>query len=225
MKHINFYLSVLLAFTLVSCASKEEKANKLIKQYMYESLYDFESYEPMKTTVDSLYADVRFDDEALSYAKAGRKSLNEVSGLLDEMHSAQQSMDIWSDSYTSFGRSKFEAARNEFKEKYEAVQQSLREVYMSMLKILDRKEYIEQNQNGEFVGWKVEHKFRCKTKGGNAAIGNYIFIFDKDLKEIINTYDIDDDDYSSIVDFLEEALDREKEELQKSLKDTQEPLE
>ena len=37
---------------LVGCQSREEKAAELIKQEMFKTLYDFESYEPIETKID-----------------------------------------------------------------------------------------------------------------------------------------------------------------------------
>ena len=224
MKHIKFYLPILLAIMLVSCASKEDKANKLIKQYMYESLYDYESYEPMKTTVDTLYADIRLDKEAYALAMVGQKNLEKVNEYLDKAKSAQRSMDIWSDSYTSYGRSQYNEAKAMFRDNLNEARRCMRQVYAAMLKILDREEALQQCNKDEFVGWKVEHRFRCKTKGGNSTIGEYVFTTDKDLKEIIASFDTDDEDYKDAVSFIEETLTKTKESVQKDLDDTLEDL-
>ena len=52
MKKILLVLTAIVALTATSCTSNEKKAYKLIKQHMYESLYDYKSYEPTKTTVE-----------------------------------------------------------------------------------------------------------------------------------------------------------------------------
>lgn len=225
MKHIKFCLSLLLAITLASCASKEDKANKLIKDYMYENLYDFESYEPMKTTIDTMYTDIRFDKEAYALALVAGDKLDKVNDYLAEVRSAQTSMDIWSDSGTSYGRSKYNEAKDKCRDNLNAARKCMREMYASMLLILDRNEALEQNEKGEAIGWKVGHRFRCKTKGGNSTIGEYIFVMDKDLKEVIATFDIDEEDYKAAVDFIEETLTKTKESVQKEIDDIKEDIE
>ena len=219
MKRINLILSCVLALTLVACTSKEEKANKLIKQYMYENLYDFESYEPMKTSVDTLFVnDIHFDKAAYAYAVVGKNSLNKSNEYLREVKSASTSMDIWSDSYTSYGRSQWNEANEKMKENLDKAKQSLAEVYRAMIGIKEREEILVQVPADEQTGWKVDHRFRCKTKGGSSTIGDYCFIFDKDIKEILDVYDVDEDEYKSYIGFLDEALSYDKADLEINLK-------
>ena len=46
-KSILVLATVIVAFTVTSCKSKEEKAEELIKQELSHVLYDIESYEPI----------------------------------------------------------------------------------------------------------------------------------------------------------------------------------
>lgn len=214
MKKVNIILSCVLALTLIACSSKEDKADKLIKQYMYENLYDFGSYEPLKTTVDTLLTDVHFDKEAFSYAVSGKKSLKQSTEYLDEVRDASESMDIWSGSYTSYGQSKWNEANEKMQKNLDKAKQCLAEVYGEMIKIQERNEELIEKHANEMIGWKVEHRFRCKTKGGDATIGNYLFVMDKDLKEIVDAYDVNDDDYEAYIGFIDDALSRDKAEME-----------
>ena len=45
-------LSVLFFFT--SCKSREDKVAETIKSEMFKNLYDFESYQPIETKIDTL---------------------------------------------------------------------------------------------------------------------------------------------------------------------------
>ena len=52
-------LSFLFVFLLLcSCQSREEKVAELIKQEMFKTLYDFESYEPIETKIDSAFTSI-----------------------------------------------------------------------------------------------------------------------------------------------------------------------
>lgn len=42
-------------FILSGCKSKEEKALEIIKNEMFKTLYDFESYQPIETKIDSAF--------------------------------------------------------------------------------------------------------------------------------------------------------------------------
>lgn len=217
MKKINLVLLSLLSVFVVSCTSKEEKANKLIKQYMYENLYDFESYEPTKTVLDTLYADIRFDKEAYQAARFGQMNLEKSDEYINEAHSAGRSMDIWSDSYTSYGRSQWTEANNKMKTCIDNAKKCMAEVSAAMLIIKEREEVIN-NKTAEMQGWKVWHKFRCKTKGGSATIGDYCFIMDCDLKEIITVYDLDDNKHKEIIGFIDEAITHTKADLEADIR-------
>lgn len=50
--------TILLVLAIVSfsaCKSNEQKAAALIKDYMFKNLFDYESYEPIETSIDSAY--------------------------------------------------------------------------------------------------------------------------------------------------------------------------
>ena len=51
-----------------------------------------------------------------------------------------------------------------------------------------------------FIGWAAIHSFRCNTQGGNKTIGNYLFIFDKSFKTILNVFDAHDEDLVAAID-------------------------
>ena len=213
-------MSCVLVFTLAACSSpsNEEKANKLIDQYMHENLYDYESYESIKTTVDTLYADVFFDSYAYEFAKQGRLSLSKCNEYGDQMESAQRSMDIWSDSYTSYGRSQWNKAHEEMTNYLQKGRAELIKTLTAMIDILDREEEINEKKSGKVEGWKVYHKFRCKTKGGNSDIGEYYFMIDKEMSKIKTVYDIDDD-YLEIIDFISTSLKENKKDLEQQLEE------
>lgn len=44
-----------MAFLLISCESREDKIQKAVSQELKGVLYDFESYEPVKTQIDSAF--------------------------------------------------------------------------------------------------------------------------------------------------------------------------
>lgn len=66
MKKILFLATVVLVMT--GCKSREEKAAELIKQEMFKTLYDFESYEPIEIKIDSAFTSIYTDTLALMYA-------------------------------------------------------------------------------------------------------------------------------------------------------------
>lgn len=206
MKKLLFIIaSVAILFS--GCKSKEEKANELIKDDMFKVLYDFASYEPIETKIDSAFTTIYRDTIIANHGYIIKIGLDKLNEYLDEIDDAQQTMNIWSDGYSSYSNSKYYEAKNKFNENLEKAK-----IYSNLLtlhsdSIKERAKLIKK----EFCGWKATHKFRCKTKGGSPDIGNYEYIFDKDLKSIINKVDLDDEDYIKIKKLIDEALESKQE--------------
>ena len=202
-------LFILLSVVLFSsCKSREEKAAELIKQEMFKTLYDFESYEPVETKIDSAFTSVYTDSVIIAYAYIARSFLDDAQEGLDKVKDAQRTVEIWRDSYSSYGRSKYEEAYNEMKERLDEVKSKMNIVNRYM----DSIRSASINFRPQFCGWEATHRFRCKTKGGNFDLGDYIYIFDKDLENIIYKEDVNDDSNSKIKSLIDEAIHSDKED-------------
>lgn len=198
----NYIILSVVCLCLFGCKSREEKAAELIKQEMFKTLYDFESYEPIETKLDSAYTSIYTDSIIKSYAYIAKAFLDDVQDNLDKIKDAQSIMEIWNDSYSSLGRSKYNEAYNDFNKRLDNTKRYMEVVnnYMDSIKI------ISSNFKPEFYGWRATHKFRCKTKGGNFDLGNYIYVFDKKIDSIIYKEDIDDDSSDKIKGLIDEAI-------------------
>lgn len=196
-------LFILLSTVLFSgCKSREEKVAELIKQDMFKTLYDFESYEPIETKIDSAFTSVYTDSTIVAYAYIIRSFLDDIEDDLEKVKEAQRTAKIWRDSYSSYGRSEYEKAYNEANEYLEKVNSNMNIVnaYMDSIKIAS------SDFTTEFCGWKATHRFRCKTKGGNFDLGDYIYIVDKDFGNIIHKEDVNDDSNRKIRNLIHEAI-------------------
>lgn len=63
-----FFVAILLGLSLVQCKSNEEKALELIHEQMFKTLFDFESYQPVETKIDSAFHTPYNDSLNLTYA-------------------------------------------------------------------------------------------------------------------------------------------------------------
>lgn len=207
-----FKITVTLAMCLLcgSCKSKEDKALALIDKQMFSSLYDYESYQPVDTQIDSAFNVAEYDNEIIALGMLTSEAMDKSQKELDEVKSAQRTMNIWSDSYSSYGRSNYYEAKDEMKEHLQKANEYFKQAAIEMGMIREKaKEF-----DGAFCGWKVTHKFRCKTKGGNSTLGTYVYIFDKDVKEILYHEDTDDDDIASAKGIIKEVLNMTEEDYQ-----------
>lgn len=202
-------LVILLSVILFSgCKSREDKVAELIKQDMFKTLYDFESYEPIETKIDSAFTSVYTDSTIIGYAHIARSFLDDIQNNLEKAKEAQRTATIWMGSNSYYGRNEFQKAHNESEEYLNKLNSDLKaaNAYVDSIKLAS------SNFTPEFCGWKATHRFRCKTKGGNFDLGNYIYIFDKDLENIIYKEDANDDNYIKIKSLIDEAIHSNKED-------------
>lgn len=206
MKKILFI--ILSAFLLTGCKSREEKVAELIKQEMFKTLYDFESYEPVETKIDSAFTSIYTDSVIKSYAYIACSLLDDVQEELDKVKDAQRTAEIWRDSYSSYGRSKYEKAYNKMREHLDDVKSKMSIVNS----YTDSIRNASVDFKSEFCGWRVKHRFRCKTKGGNFDLGDYVYIFNKEVTKIIYKEDPNDEYTKKVNGLIEEVVSSKNEQ-------------
>lgn len=205
MKKILLWLPIIVLTILSGCKSKEEKAIEMIKKEMFKTLYDYESYQPIETTVDSAFYSPYTDSTILSHGYVIKELLSEANKNLEEIKEAHTSMEIWSDSYSSYGLTKYYDAKEKMSSALEKGN-----LYIKYMNIEgDSIRMLSKDIKSTFYGWKVTHKFRCKTKGGNSTIGNYVYIFDKKIEHIIYKEDTEDEDLINTKSLIKECLEKE----------------
>lgn len=188
---------LLMLLLLCSCQSKEEKAAELISKELYKTLYDYSSYEPIETIVSearlSAYTDTTIYKESLIALEIEER----LKRTAEECEDAISSMKIWEPSYysSSYSNSKYYEYKKQGELKLEEAKLYLAE-YLIVYNHL--KDTIPTLDSTKIVGWEVRHRFRCKTKGGYNAIGDYRYVIDEDFKQILLYEDIDDDKYNSL---------------------------
>lgn len=203
MKKLIFMLVAAAVFC--SCKSREEKALELIKDDMFKTLYDFESYQPIETQLDSAYQSAYTDTTIMYFAKEAAEGMKKVRLELDKADEETNTMRIWRGLYTASAQRNFEEASAKVKTHLFTA-----DLFMAFCK--HKEDTIRTLSNAitpDFYGWKVTHKFRCKTKGGQSTIGNYVYIFDKNVKTILYKEDTESEDVIQAKKIIKEALETE----------------
>lgn len=198
-KILSFLLASLLLF---GCQSREEKAQELIKQDMFKTLYDFASYEPIEIKIDSAFTSIYTDTLALLYANTIKILFENLNDKKAEYKSAKRTMRMWADSSSPLELYEFNEAKRKVDEYIDRVDDTLKEADDTYMKIRERSE----KKGRSFIGWEARHKFRCKTRGGNFDIGNYLYVFDKDMKKILRSEDLDNKDNLQLIEIIREVL-------------------
>ena len=146
----------IITLIFVCCKSKEEKANELIKAELFKTLYDFTSYEPIETIVDSAFTSIYNDSVILSYAYSIQACLDLSNEHMAETKEAMSLLEIWSDSYSSYSRKKYNKALEEAQTNLDQAKYYFQKVEET--EILIKKEI--DNFKPSFLGFQAKHKFR-----------------------------------------------------------------
>ena len=200
MKKILFVLAlVAFSMTLFSCQTKQKKAEKFVKQDLSQVLYDFDSYQPISTIVTEA-KDIPINNE-----KCVDKALDAIANYslacdyLGESRSAMDLARIWgAPTYysSSYSDSKYysnisdaidngDKANFHIKKRNEAIN--------------ELKTLMHQTNSSKTIGYCIDHKFRCRTKGGDWTIGHYRYVVDKKMKQKI--FYLDEED--SVTSFIQ----------------------
>ena len=192
---------LLALFTIfaASCNSQESRIQKAIGAELAATLFDYDSYQPIETQIDSLYSD-RYGD-TLVYDK-----VHVIKDLLYYFNQAVQEHQQAQNEFDSLSRAKAEPREvleagtkaNEWQIQSTQYLDSLR---TNIHKLAD----VAKDLKGDFYGWRVTHTFKCKRHDGNEAVATYIFFMSEDGKKIYRYIDDEQsnwEDYKTLVDEL-----------------------
>ena len=204
MKKILFAM-IASAVLFASCQSKEKKAEELIKSELSKTLYDFDSYQPIETTVKEAKATIFNDTTCWKFGALLAYAMQETLECIKNANNAKEHMDIWGPpSYYSSTYSDNQYYK--YKAEYEkANDEAFTNGMICKATASLIKKTVAKLDTTKIIGWEVSHRFRCKTKGGNSDIGNYRYIIDTEFKNILLREDTGSDEDKQIRDALESA--------------------
>ncbi len=201
-------LLFLVCVCLFSCQSRDAKISKLIKDEMFKTLYDFESYEPIETSqIDSVFTTIYMDSVVIEQAERILATMDLGNKYMNEVEDHTRTIEIWEDSYSSTGRRKVSKARDELRELVVKLEKTL-EIVEEATELIEKE---SENFVPEFIGWSVTHKFRCKSKGGNFDLGTYKYVFDPKFEKILYTVDVESEDSKRVEKLIKEILEKKEE--------------
>ena len=189
---------ILLVFSLIlilsACQSREDKAIKLIEKELFSTLYDFDSYSPIETKITEAKLSVFSDTTLYNKALLTLAAYNVLEELSKEADDAKTHMNIWGPP-TYYSSSYSDSQYNKYKETYVEKIETMKVSYEVFKKLAAQlKDTLSTIDSTKVVGWEVQHRFRCKTKGGHSTIADYRYVFDKNIKNILIREDVDSED-------------------------------
>lgn len=203
-------LFVLFAVIMTSCTlSNEEKAERLIKETLKDYLYHPDSYEPLSTTVDSMFIDVTTIDPIMETREEIKDLISKINRCEREIESAESSMDIWA-SYgylSQYYRGKYARAK---KEKEKATSDLDKYTKKLSGQFASLKDNVAKYHKGEFTGWAVSHRFRSLNGVGSMTIPEeMIFFCDKEFTTCSGYEANEWEDFENILKAVDEATSDE----------------
>ena len=196
MRKVNYLIMLIVCLSFVQCKSNEDKANELIDEYMFNRLYDYESYQPIETNIDSAFHTIYNDSTAISYAKDILFHAQKLIDM-DEARHKRLGLSSWRFMYAYKPLSTLSIHPINWADSVNAFY--VANATQHLISLYD-------TIDNEFIGWEVTHKFRCKSKGGYYDISHYVFLIDKDFKTILSTMDLEDEDVRKVFSTISECV-------------------
>lgn len=183
-------LIILTLPLIISCKSKEEKALALINESMFKNLFDYDSYQPIETSIDSAFTSIYRDSVAILYAAVADRLFNEWDNNFEKSREYSRRADTYKKSYNN--QDSYLFATNKAEELMGLSQHCLESSSLYIDSVIMRMNQL----NPEFIGWSAEHKFRAKNKEGTPMILTFFYILDKNFTRILEEERMDDNSKS-----------------------------
>lgn len=169
MKKIYFcLLACVMAFA--GCSTPEKQAKKLIVEHLKNSLHDYDSYESVQFgSLDSVFTTL-LDDS--TFTKVFTKRLAHQKLRNNMFDKAEQWKDINKKLY-------------DFYLEHEALQQDTVQYYYNI------EDSIKNNFIPQFTGYAMQHSFRANNVNGNKILTHKVYIFNKEITQVVNSEDLE----------------------------------
>ena len=203
-------LFILLTLIMASCTlSNEEKAEKLVKETLKDSLYHPDSYEPISIKVDSMFIDVTTIEPIMEISDEIKDLMFKINRCKREIKSAESSMDIWvPNGYSSqYSRGEYARAKREKEEAKSDLDKYIKKLSEQLASL---KENVAKYHKGKFTGWAVSHRFRSLNGAGSMTIpGEMIFFCNEEFTTCVG-YEVDKfENFAKILKAVDEATSDE----------------
>ncbi|MBR0273333.1 MAG: hypothetical protein IJQ59_04475 [Bacteroidaceae bacterium] len=203
------YLAVAVVL-MAACGAKtpeeqqESQADAMIKENLKTVLFDMDSYEPISTKVDTLYA--AYDDAELCEEMERLQELTSELAELDKaVTKAKSNVSYWINPISDIGRHELAVARhelNEATERYDKANAKIDAKREEIQALLDAKP--------QFVGYRVTHSYKATDINGAPVMGNMVFFFDPAMERITSSMTVEDyENAQKTIRRLTDALDFE----------------
>lgn len=176
--------------TLSDYSTRQKAAETIVKKLVCENLYYPNSYDPVKTQVDSVFYNYMLDETCV----------NAASKLIDLQKSYESAKETYEQNDWTIrfhGNPKGTFLERERKERAEAS----KSMKFYSEKIAQQKVIIrnrDYSKDGSFVGWQVIHRYRASNSNGVVSFGNILYILNPQMNKCYFSYSLDDNDSKNL---------------------------
>lgn len=189
----NFLLIMIAAFGLTACQTKEEKAEGLARKALNSVIVNYDTYEPIETTVDSAFAPL-MTAEVYNYYPQLLSQIRAHSLAEEQAKVAKLQMSLSENCSYPYEKELYKKAKEEY-ERYSSTVTELEEKVQAFSQKLEKY----SKEEPVFNGYVVRHKFRYVSKEGDKTIGDVLFLMNKDLTEVESMLDLNDEIMQSLI--------------------------
>lgn len=176
---------------LIDSEKRFEMAKTAVRKLVCDDLYYPNSYDPVNTTIDSVFYSYMTDEKCINAAI-------KLIDLRDSYSSAKANYEQndWTIRFMGNQKGPFlERERNARSESAKEMKRLSKEIKEEELIIKNR----DSSNDGKFIGWQVVHKYRASNSKGVVSFGNVMFVFDSQMKQCYYRFSLDDNGNKSLV--------------------------
>lgn len=158
-----------------SCQSKEEKAEKMAADYLKAEIVNYDTYDAVKTTIDSLYLPLEDYQNILKHYDQANQRLKKLK------------LEVITSAYIDASKKlfeKYDIVPKESSEKNSSAKAIRNEMEITLNNLFDYSmDKVTKFNKKDFSGWIVTHKFKCTDEKSLVPyFKEYVFICDKNFK-------------------------------------------
>lgn len=186
--------------------SRKSKAEDVIKQDLFETLPDFDSYQSISLELDTIKEDWLSIPGIIDIAWDYKSACDMVNEINNELQSREQKLanvqeemknGFWS-GQINFGEAynKYATRLVDMDKNIESIKRQREQInsHVTSMSNIIKSKYDSIPDKGKFQGWHATHKFRTKDMMGNPFISTRHYYLSPDLTQIIIRWDEDGED-------------------------------
>lgn len=165
---------------------RRETAETMAKKLVCENLYYPESYDPVSTSVDSVFYSYLTDADCLNAAV----ELIDLRNAYEAAKSTYEEND-WTIRFHGNPGGAFLEHERKARAEASAEMKELQPKIESQQQIIRNR---STAKDGEFFGWQVIHRYRASNSAGVVSFGNVLFVLDPTMTQCYYRFSLDEDE-------------------------------